>query len=441
MKLPIPCNPVLGNGVLYYDVEARVFNDRLYLYGGSRGTDTYTPKCSEFRVFSTDDMVNFIDHGPVFSADMVRWTDAAGVWAPDCICRDDVYYLYFALPGGECGVAKSDKPEGPFEDVGQIVGVDGIDPTVLVDDDGQAYLYYGQCDNVCVAKLNADMVSIDLDSIEHPLTVAEHNYHEGISIRKVNGRYYLVYTDTSRHGNIPMCQGHAVSDHPMHGFTYKGVLVDNFGCDPMNWNDHGSIACFKGEWYIFYHKAVMNNNRTRQLAIEKLTMDAHGDFREVEMTASGIYGSIPATAPIPASTACPLRGSVYVDHVEGSRYYYALTKIVEGDSAVIRYIDFNGETTAKARVRSHTRGRIEFFADGEYVGDVRFGKTIAEAENLCTDLSSNSCTDLSEFEEFSGRLAPLYGRKSIEMRFFGYMEYDYMEKLEDMMLDEISFSK
>lgn len=420
MKLPVHCNPLLGSDVFYYDVEARVFGDRLYFYGGYRPSDAESGDNSGLHVFSTADMIDFTDHGTVFTANDVSWTYTAGVWAPDCVCRNGIYYLYYALPDRRCGVAGSSSPTGPFTDIGQVQDVYGIDPSVLIDDDGKAWLYYGQNDDICCALLNDDMASIDTESITHPLSVKEHHYHEGVSIRKLGKKYVLVYTDSSRHGNIPMCQGWAVSDEPDRGYTYKGVLIDNFGCDPMTWNDHGSIACFRGEWYIFYHRALCLSDRLRFLAAEKLTPGPDGDFTEAPMSSNGIYPPIPAASEIPACAACGMRGSAYIDRCAASRYQWAVSRIGEGDGVTFSDLGFSGEREALISIKSDMAGRVELFADGRYIGFVPFAACALPAL-------------------FRGAIEPVNGAAKLELRFFGYTEYDEKVWLKNAVMDEISF--
>ena len=129
-------NPVLDNHIFIPDVEAHAWGDgRIYLYGSFdiQGSTNY---CSDvYHVYSSEDMVHWTDHGQSFSLADTAWArDCAALYAPDCAYKDGWYYLYYCVPDGRCGVAKSQSPTGPFEDVGPIAGDWGIDPAVLVDD-------------------------------------------------------------------------------------------------------------------------------------------------------------------------------------------------------------------------------------------------------------------------------------------------------------------
>ena len=119
------------------------------------------------------------------------------LFAPDCICKNGRYYLYFCMSDNTEGVAVADQPEGPFVNAAQLP-VTGIDPAVFVDDDGTAYYYWGQF-NSHGARLTPDMMHIEEGSIvDNLLTEQEHHFHEGSSMRKRNGIYYYVFADTSR---------------------------------------------------------------------------------------------------------------------------------------------------------------------------------------------------------------------------------------------------
>ena len=178
-------NPILAENIFVPDAEAHVWEDgRIYIYGSFdiQGRRAY---CSdEYHVYSSDNMVDWTDHGVSFSLKDIDWIDDKdggymALYAPDCAYRDGKYYLYYCIPGGKCGVAYSDKPYGPFTNIGQIEHVEGIDPAVFIDDDGQAYLYWGQFDRVRVAKLKDNMTEIETETAVQPLSVAEHEFHEG----------------------------------------------------------------------------------------------------------------------------------------------------------------------------------------------------------------------------------------------------------------------
>lgn len=362
MSLNYAHNPLLPDACFVPDVEARVFADgRVYLYGSYdiAGNGDY---CSDvYHVFSSDDLIHWTDHGESFSLDRVKWYAADGhraLYAPDCVLRGGTYYLYYCVPDGRCGVASSKSPTGPFEDIGPIAGIQGIDPGVLIDDDGTAYIYWGQFDGVRVAKLRDNMTEIDPDTVTQPLTVAEHDFHEGSSVRKIDGLYYYIYTDTHRHksGTHPYgmatCLGYAVSDRPTGGFTYGGVIIDNIGCDPGTWNNHGSVCRFGDDWYVFYHRSTHGSVCSRHVCAEKITV-RDGHIGEVAQTSSGVGGPIPAGTYIPAGLCCLTDGNARLGgetDPDTGAYRLILTGIRPGDTATWRYLSFDGESVCRAEL-------------------------------------------------------------------------------------------
>ena len=401
-------NPLLDSRTFIPDVEAHAWGDgRIYLYGSMdhQGENYF---CSDVHhVYSSEDLTQWTDHGVAFSIADSNWAKDCGVlYAPDCAYRDGWYYLYYCVPDGRCGVAKSTSPTGPFEDVGQLKGVQGIDPAVFIDDDGQAYLYWGQLTWCHVAKLKENMVEIEEDTITTPLTVEEHEFHEGSSVKKINGKYYYLFADTHRHGEPnrpdgrPSCLGYAVSDHPMGGFKYGGVIIDNFGCDPKVWNNHGSMACFKGQWYVFYHRSTHGSEFSRHVCAEPIYFNEDGSISEILQTTSGVGDPIPANTPLEAHRACELSGHVRIAGDKHASHNLVLTEILHGDTATYRFLDFHGETSFSIRMKNNAKCRVELYLDGRYHGDFR----VESADAYVTT---------------SKILSPVTGTYTLTLKFFG----------------------
>lgn len=375
-------NPILPLRHFVPDVEARQWRDgRIYLYGSYdiSGRDCY---CSwEYHVFSSRDLVHWQEHGESFRAappaPSLDWTNAP-LYAPDCIYHNGRYYLFFCTATNQEGVAESLSPTGPFTNAIPIEGADGdaIDPAALVDDDHQVYYYWGQM-HLRGAKLRPDLYGIQPETIQtHLLTEANDGFHEGASIRKRNGLYYLVYADISR--GRPTCLGYATSPSPLGPFTKRGIIIDNAGCDPQTWNNHGSIAEFNGQWYVFYHRSSQGSQFNRRVCIEPIQFNADGSINEVEMTTQGIGGPLPASKPIEAWRACLLNGHARTA-AEGPRDKRAapreyLTQIHHNDWAAYKYIDFDTLPVTCFRARAGSLaygGRIEIHLDqpdGKLIG-------------------------------------------------------------------------
>ena len=145
------------------------------------------------------------------------------------------------------------------------------------------------------------------------ITEPEHGFHEGASIRKINGKYYLVYCDISR--GRASCLSYAMADHPLGPYKKGGVIIDNIFCDPDTWNNHGSIECFHGQWYVFYHKACNGTKYWRRVCVEPIFFDSDGHIKEVEMTSNGASDPLDTFKPIPAGCACRVHRNAHV-HME-----------------------------------------------------------------------------------------------------------------------------
>ena len=412
-----PANPILPLNQFIPDVEAHVWADgRIYLYGSMDIAGKPSFCSSDHHVFSSDDLIHWVDHGVCFSASQITWADGNcdTLYAPDCAYRNGKYYLYYCIPDGRCGVAVSDAPTGPFEDVGLLKHAGQIDPAVFIDDDGQAYLYWGQFDGVRVAKLKENMVEIDPDTITQPLSVAEHEFHEGSTMKKINGKYYFVYTDTHRHGGRATSMGYAVSDNPMTGFQYGGVIIDNFGCDPHTWNNHGSLECFNSQWYVFYHRSTHGSSCSRHVCIEPITINEDGSINEVKMTTSGGAAALPANEPLAACRACEMSGNVRFEGDPASAHGFVLGQIRPGDTATYRYLDFDGEDTFTAKLTADQDMRVEVYIDDWYHRSLKVSAT-------------------GEYTAFTVQLPPITGRHTLDLKFFG--------EFSDAKLSEFVFTK
>ena len=394
-------NPLLPSGIYVPDAEAHVWEDgRIYLYG-SFDLPGHEGYCSDvYHVYSSDNLRDWVDHGVSFSLAMTKdgWAkDLGALYAPDCAYRNGLYYLYYCVPDGRCGVAVSDSPAGPFEDRGPMANVHGIDPAVLIDDDGQAWFYWGQFDAVRAARLKDNMLEIDPSTAVQPLSVAEHEFHEGSSVKKIGGKYYYLFTDTHRHGGRATSMGYAVSDFPDRGFRYGGIVIDNFGCDPATWNDHGSLCEFRGQWYVFYHRSTHGGVYSRHVCAEPIQIEADGSIREVKMT-SGLFSG---EETVPAWRAAELSGNVRIAGDGESAFGCALTGIRNGDRALLRSFSFDGEDGFALSVRCAGSCRAEVYLDGRYAGCVKISPSDGFAEVR------------GSFE------GPASGVKEAELRFYG----------------------
>lgn len=283
------------------DPSARVWEDgRLYVYPSQdidppRGCDLM----DKYHVFSTDDMVNWVDHGQIIEADDVPWgkkpslaDGATFMWAPDCVYKNGKYYFYFPHPNNDpwndnwkIGIAVSDKPESDFvvlDNWLEGLGDDTfamIDPNVFIDDDGQAYFYYGGGGRCAGAKLNDNMIEL-----AEPLTFMEGlvDFHEATWVFKKDGVYYLTYSDNyTENGKGANRMKYATSDTPLGPWTYHGAFLEPTSSD----TSHGSVVEYKGQWYVFYHNSdISGQGNLRSICVDKLHFNGDGTIQMVKQT-------------------------------------------------------------------------------------------------------------------------------------------------------------
>jgi hypothetical protein len=262
------------------------------------------------------------------------------LFAPDCIERDGRYYLYFDLSDSSEGVAVSDHPEGPFTDPVRLPAT-GIDPAIFIDDDGAAYYYWGQF-RASGVRLDDDLRGFDINAVRHNLITEEkHHFHEGSSMRRIGDTYYLVFADTSR--GKPTSLGYGTSPTPLGPFTYRGVIIDNDGCDPASWNNHGSIEQFDGQWYVFYHRSSGNSPARRRLCVEPITIASDGSIAEVPMTSQGTGAPHAPGEVIDAWRACQVTDGAYVGPSNDGQEKLFLPR--PGASGAFRYVESDDDLT------------------------------------------------------------------------------------------------
>lgn len=257
------------------------------------------------------------------------------LYAPDSVTIGDKSYLFFCTSDDCEGVAISDDPAGPFENPVKITTdktgthIRGIDPAVFRDDDGRVYLYWGQI-NSFGAELTADLTMVKEDSIvKNLLTEKEHCFHEGSSMRKIGDTYYYIFADT--HRGKATALGYATSKSPLGPFEYQGIIVDNDGCDPETWNNHGSIECVDGQWYVFYHRSTGNSRYLRRMCAEPITIDENGFIAEVPVTSIGMGEPYKVGELLYGYQACQVKNA-YIDDDK--------LVIKKGKSEIVyRYVD------------------------------------------------------------------------------------------------------
>lgn len=349
-------NPISPMGVYIADPSARVVDGRVYVYGSLDESPGHY--CSKsYHVLSSGDLLHWDLHPFSFRSDVT-------LYAPDMMGSGGTYYLYYDTPSGDEFVARSSSPTGPFGDGVKIEGPTQIDPAVFVDDDGQAYYYWGQF-SAKGALMNPDMESLDLSTVvDGVVTEKDHSFHEGSWVVRHGEYYYFIFADISRRSR-PTCLGYAMSKSPLGPYEYKGVIVDNAGCDPETWNNHGSLVEFDGRWYVLYHRSTHASRSMRKACLEPIRFNGDGTIDEVEMTSQGAGGPLDATSVVDAARACRMGGNVRIRLTAGRTDREELGAIRDGDWAQWKYLDFGrGVSSVSLRLRPDLGGTVVVRADG-----------------------------------------------------------------------------
>lgn len=410
-------NPYLPEGEYIPDGEPHVFGDRIYVYGSHDkcGSPRYCP--GDYVVWSAPvtDLSNWTNTGVAYKRRGVR--NKIGfrcMWAPDCAkASDGKYYLYYCFDfDNRICVAVSDFPDKEFTFYGYVKHKDGtlygkgkndimcFDPAIFVDDDGQVYLYSGYSANEDLRKMlrsrgikNVDGTGGQVVKLESDMLTVKgepkmlipgyknskgtgfegHEMYEASSMRKINGKYYFMYSSRLSHE-----LAYAVSDYPDRDFKFGGAIVSNGDIgynglkqeDALNYwgNVHGSIENINGQWYVFYHRQTNKNEQTRQGCIERIRIEADGSIKQVEMTSMGVNETPFGEGEYPAYIACNLQskqGAIKCAYGPFSRGKYkahpcvteyekgkqCIKNMRDGATAGYKYFDLEGLYTIKVKTR------------------------------------------------------------------------------------------
>ena len=368
--------PLVGYRYLA-DPGALVYNGRIYVYCSNDDDNGSNYDMKSIVCVSTDDLKNWTDHGVVFQVPRdAAWTNLS--WAPSPAYRNGKFYLYYGNGGSAIGVVVADNPLGPFKDPlgkamvnGSTAGVQPFtgwlfDPMTFIDDDGQAYMYFGGNgdDQLRVIKVNTDMISVSGSAGKFSVK----NFFEASWMHKYNGKYYFSYSANPSAG---MRIDYMVSDNPMTGFTYGGVVSPQ---PPSNDNNnHQAIFKFNGEWYEMYHNRIVAKTAgitatyKRNLALDKFSHDASGKIVQMVNTVNGLkqYKYLNPYVRVEAETESDQKGiETEVCGADGMD----VTALDNGDWIMVEGVDFgtSGSSSFSASVAStKTGGSIVISLDSQ----------------------------------------------------------------------------
>lgn len=451
-------NPYMPSFEYVPDGEPHLFEGRIYLYGSHDRFDGAEFCLNDYVCYSADekDLTDWKYEGviyrkeqdprnqnipadtppnkPKFNVEVKNENSLNppgihAMWAPDVVKGlDGRYYLYYCLDYlPEIAVAVCDSPAGQYEFIGFVRHADGtplgrregdliqFDPGIFIDDDKTIYLYSGNAPmhkdqfvpqkGSQVMTLCEDMLTLATEPRHLMPDIHEaegteydgHAFFEASSIRKINGRYYFVYSSVRSH---ELC--YAVSDRPDEGYHFGGTLVD-IGDVFLNdraeeealnclGNTHGGIECANGQWYVFYHRQTNRTNFSRQGCAEKIYFDETGKIAQAEVTSCGLNsGPLQGEGIYPAEIACQINRNgkqVHSNPLVMKEDYPYLTQDIEDqeptpelleqdsiqpvmyiknikDGTVVgyKYFMFDNLNRVTLRIRGEAEGRISLFVD------------------------------------------------------------------------------
>ena len=317
-QLSTPGNPYMPLWEHIPDGEPYVFEDpdqpgkqRVYVYGSHDNLiDAYCGRDQVVWSAAVDSLNNWRYDGVILVVDKNAKGepfDSAGtadvLYAPDVTLVTDANgkKTYYLFPNDQTGfrnglIAKSDRPDGPFEvcnwnkeNPNQVDGVLKFDPAVFVDDDGRVYGYWGfersyaaEFDPTTMATVKPGTEIVE-DMVSGRNQEGVFSFFEASSIRKIKDKYVFIYSRFTKDGEFGMptsnyTLAYAYSDAPLGPWTYGGTIIDGRASEKdeqgnviasatPDGNTHGSICEVNGQWYVFYHRQTGTNEYARQAMV------------------------------------------------------------------------------------------------------------------------------------------------------------------------------
>ena len=414
------------------DPAPYVHGDTLYLFvdHDENVTENGYFTMKDWLLYSTVDMVNWTYRGtPITSATFSAWAKQDNdCWASQCIERNGKWYWYCtatikgqSYPG--IGVAVANSPAGPYKDPIKKPLVQGwfkIDPSVMIDDNGQAYLFYGN-NMLWYTKLTKSMTSITGGEKEVKTKdesafgpykgynddgTPKTNFEEASWIYKRNGKYYLEYAA----GGVPEHWAYSTADKITGPWTYQGKIM---GQADNSFTIHGGSVEFKGHHYLFYHNGKLSGGGgfKRSTCVEEFTPNDDGSIPFIKATTKGVD-------PLQTLNPYELQEAETINQCkgvlcEGDYNGCYVTNISSGDYIRVRNVDFgeDGAQSLKIRVRSAAGGTLNVRTgskSGVVKGSLVVAPTNGEWVDLMCDLTAPITGVVNLFFTFSGSGSSLF---------------------------------
>nr|WP_199081599.1 glycoside hydrolase family 43 protein [Pedobacter sp. ASV19] len=372
-------NPIIQT-IYTADPAPMVYNNTLYLYTGHDEDKSTWFTMNDWKCFSTTDMVNWTDHGSPLSVKCFSWA-GKDAWAGQCIFRNGNFYWYVPVnqlngKGMAIGVAVSKSPTGPFQDaLGKPLvnsGGGDIDPTVFIDDDGQAYLYWGN-PYLKYVKLNEDMTSYSGDVVTVPLNEKGFNirlkdadkrptaYEEAPWLYKRKSLYYLLYAA----GGVPEHLAYSTAPSATGPWSYRDTIMTIIKKGGA-FTNHPGLVDYKGKSYLFYHNGALpgGGGFTRSVCVDECQFNDDGSIVRIEPS-GGIIKATGSIDPFKRVEAETIAWSEGLKTAKNNRTGMYVTSIGNNDYIKVRGVDFgNGAKRFEASAAAIAKGsKIEVHID------------------------------------------------------------------------------
>lgn len=360
------------------DPAPMVCNDTVFLYTTHDEDDAEGFKMQDWLLYTSTDMVNWTDHGVVASLKSFDWVKRDnGAWAEQVVERNGKFYMYCPIHGNGIGVLVSDSPYGPFKDplgkplVWQKEHWDDIDPTVFIDEDGQAYMYWGN-PNCYYVKLNEDMISYSGDIVK--LKETPEHYQEGPWFYKRNGHYYLAFASTC----CPEGIGYAMSDSPTGPWKTKGYIMRP---TERTRGNHPGIMDYKGKSYVFglnYDLLKLETNthyERRSVSVAEMHYNEDGTIQEVPYWADTKLEQIGTFNPFRKVEAETMAWGYGLKTAPNADKSLSVVDVNNGEYICVRGVDFGKNKARRFEVSAlpleggNLKIRLDA-PDGKIVGNV-----------------------------------------------------------------------